>query len=109
MAIVTERRREAAALTYYARSATLPVLAWPGPGGVPDDHFQMTVPLTEREAGPVLAVAPCADPTRFARGHDRVTPLGRVSVAAGPGRTREVWLFRLEGPRMPIRRPADCP
>lgn len=109
VAIVTERRREAAAMSYYARSATLPVLAWPGPGGVPDDHFQMTVPLTGREAGPVLAVATCADPARFGHAYDRVTPRGRVEVPAGPGATRAVWLFRLEGPRGPVSRPADCP
>jgi hypothetical protein len=69
----------------------------------------MTVPLTGREAGPVLAVAPCADPGRFGHAYDRVTPLGRVVVPAGPGKMRAVWLFRLEAPRSPLRRPADCP
>lgn len=107
-AVVTERRRDAAALTYHLRGETLPVRAWPGPGGVPDDHFQMSVPVTGREAGPLLVVAGCADPARIAAAGEGSVPLGPREVATGPGETRTVWLFRIDRAR-PGLRPPDCP
>jgi 4-amino-4-deoxy-L-arabinose transferase-like glycosyltransferase len=108
VAVVTERRRDAAALTYHLRGETLPVLAWPGPGGVPDDHFQMSVPATGREAGPLLIVAGCASPERIAAAAEGVASLGPRQVATGPGEMRTVWLFRADRAR-PGLRPPDCP
>jgi len=108
VAVVTERRRDAAALTYHLRDDGLPVLAWPGPGGVPDDHFQMTVPVTGREAGPLLVVAGCAAPDRIAAAAQGVIALGPREVATGPGETRTAWLFRVDRAR-PGLRPPDCP
>lgn len=108
VAVVTERRRDAAALTYHLRADALPVLAWPGPRGVPDDHFQMSVPVTGREAGPLLVVAGCADPARVASAGQGAAPLGPREVATGPGETRTLWLFRVERAR-PGARPPDCP
>lgn len=108
VAVVTERRREAAALTYHLRDVDLPVLAWPGAGGVPDDHFQMTVPVTGAERGPLLVVAGCEDLVRLRAAARRVAPLGKREVATAPGQTRTFWLFRVEGP-LPGARPADCP
>lgn len=108
VAVVTERRRDAAALTYHLRADALPVLAWPGPGGVPDDHFQMSVPVTGREAGPLLVVAGCADPARIASAGQGAVPLGPREVATGPGETRTLWLFRIDRAR-PGQRPPDCP
>jgi len=108
VAVVTERRRDAAALTYHLRDADLPVLAWPGPGGVPDDHFQMSMPLTGREAGPLLVVAGCTDPGRIVAAANGVVALGPRQVATGPDETRTVWLFGADRSR-PGLRPPDCP
>lgn len=108
VAVITERRRDAAALTHHLRGEDLPVLAWPGPGGVPDDHFQMTVPVTGREGGPLLIVAGCAGTDRISVAADGVVALGPLEVATGPGETRTLWLFRAEGAR-PGPRPLDCP
>ena len=106
--VVTERRRDAAALTYHLRGSGLEVRAWPGPGGLPDDHFQMTVPVTGREHGPMLAVAGCADPRRFHGAARTVRSLGPATAATGPGESRTLHLFAIQGPRAGAR-PPDCP
>jgi len=110
-AIVTERRRDTAALLYYARNRGPVVTAWPAsPDQAPEDHFQMDRPLTALAAGKrgVLAIAGCAGAGRFA-GWARVTDLGDLSVPTGVGATRRWHLYRLEGPPPEIRRPPPCP
>ena len=109
--IVAERRRDVAALLYYARDRGPSITAWPAlPGQTPEDHFQMERPLTPPAAGArgVLAIAGCPGAGRFA-GWGRVTDLGELSVAAGAGATRRWHLYRLEGPPPAIRRPPPCP
>lgn len=106
--VAAETRSHAALVTHYGRDRPVTVRAWPPlEAGNPQDHFQMTRPLTGREPGPVLAVAPCAGADRFP-GWERVTDLGPVTVPAA-GAERTVWLFRLENPTVPPVRPAPCP
>ncbi|WP_420477979.1 ArnT family glycosyltransferase [Brevundimonas sp. FT23028] len=107
--IVAERRGDVARLAYALRDRSLIVKAWPAAAGqAPSDHFQAERPLTGREKGPVLAIAPCADAARFT-GWTRVEPLGPVTAPTGPGRHWTAWLFRLEGPTGSPVRPATCP
>jgi 4-amino-4-deoxy-L-arabinose transferase-like glycosyltransferase len=108
--VVAERRRDAAALLYYAREPSLRVMAWPAEDREPQDHFQMDRPLTV-DATPdqgVLALAACPGADRFA-GWGRVTDLGDLTTPAGAGATRRSWLYRLQGPPPAIRRPTPCP
>jgi hypothetical protein len=108
--VVAERRRDAAALLYYAREPSLRVMAWPAEDREPQDHFQMDRPLTV-DATPdqgVLALAACPGADRFA-GWGRVTDLGDLTTPAGAGATRRWWLYRLQGPPPAIRRPTPCP
>ena len=106
--VVAETRADVALMIYHARGRALTVKAWPAAvAGEPRDHFQMTRPLTGAEAGPVIAVAPCAGASRFA-GWRRVTALGPVSAPTGAAKSRTVWLYRIERPEGPPRRPAAC-
>lgn len=105
--VVVETRSQAALLIYNARSRPISVRVWPpATAGDPQDHFQMTRPLTGHEPGPVLAVAPCSGVTRF-RSWGRVEALGAVTVQVAGGE-RTAWLFRLENPIGPPIRPAPC-
>jgi len=108
--IVAERRRDTAALLYYARESSLRIAAWPAADREPQDHFQMDRPLTALAARGrgVLAITACAGADRFA-GWARVTDLGELAVPAGAGAVRQWRLYRLEGPPPVIRRPAPCP
>ena len=107
--VVVERRGEAANLTHALRETGLDVRVWPPEvAGRPQDHFQMTRPLTGAEPGPVLAASACADAGRFV-GWTRARPVGTATVAAGAGATRTLHLFRLSGPTGPARRPGPCP
>ncbi len=108
--IVTERRGDAAQLTYGLRATGLSVRAWPAPvPGAPRDYFQMTRSLTSDVSGPVLAVSDCADPGRFGAGWARAETIQTVTVAAGPGAERTYHLIRLERPTGAIARPPSCP
>jgi len=108
--IVSERRRDTAALLYYARDRSMRIAAWPARDRGPQDHFQMERPLTTIAARgrSVLAIAACPGADRFA-GWARVTDLGDLSLPAGAGAARHWRLYRLEGPSPVIRRPAPCP
>lgn len=108
--IVAERRRDTAALLYYASGQSSRIVAWPASDEGPEDHFQMDRPLTTiaaRGRG-VLAIAACPGAGRFA-GWARVTDLGELSLPAGAGAARHWHLYRLEGPPPVIRRPVPCP
>jgi 4-amino-4-deoxy-L-arabinose transferase-like glycosyltransferase len=106
--VVVESRRDAAALLYYGRGASIDVAVWPAEGR-PEDHFQMDRPLTTAQAsrGPVLAAAVCEGPGRFA-GWASIADLGALEVSPGPGARRRWRLYRLERPTAAIRRPPPC-
>lgn len=105
--IVVETRAHAALLSYYGRMSNLRVRSWPAPDRLAaQDHFQDVIPLRPGTAS-VLAVAVCDDPQRFT-GWGRVIPLGARPVMQGPEAGRPVYLFRLEQPQGPIRRPRPC-
>lgn len=105
--VVVETRSHAALLIYYGRDHPVTVKAWPPlVAGNPQDHFQMTRPLTGRETGPVLAVTSCPGVARF-KGWGGVTALGVVTVPVAGGK-REAQLFRLENPVLPPVRPPPC-
>jgi len=108
--VVVESRREAAALAHYAKDRPLAVAAWPARDpAAPEDHFQMSRPLTAAASGPVIAVSPCEDAARFANSFGRVEPLGRLATPVGRGEPRVVWLYRLSEPKPTVARPLDCP
>lgn len=105
--VVAETRSQAALLIYNTRNRPVSVRVWPPViAGEPQDHFQMTRPLTGHEPVPVLAVAPCPGVARF-RGRGRVSALGAVTVQVAGGE-KTAWLFRLEQPTGPPIRPAPC-
>lgn len=108
--LVAERRAEVASVAHYGQGGNIPIKAWPGADpNRPEDHFQMSRPLTLEDGFPVIAVAPCEDSARFANSFARVEPLGRLATPMGRGRPREVWLYRLSEPRGVVLRPGDCP
>lgn len=108
--IVTERRRDTAALLYYGRQSPIWIAAWPAPVQGPEDHFQMDRPLSAIAVGArgVLAIADCRGADRFP-GWARVIDLGELTAPAGAGAVRRWRLYRLEGPPTVVRRPRPCP
>ncbi|WP_051651144.1 glycosyltransferase family 39 protein [Brevundimonas bacteroides] len=107
--IVAERRGEVANLAHALRETGLAVVAWPPEvEGQPQDHFQMTQPLTVAQAETVLAVATCEDAGRFA-GWAEARRMQTVTLPAGAGAVRTLHLFRLSRPTGPVKRPVPCP
>ncbi|MGQ0741427.1 MAG: ArnT family glycosyltransferase [Alphaproteobacteria bacterium] len=97
-AIVTDNRSVIAALLYYARPRSIPILIWNRDLRVAN-HFEMTLPLTAAHAGRVLLVTekarPDAPPASFARAR-----LSREFVAdLGGGKKRVTLLYEAEGYR----------
>ncbi len=99
--ILTDSRSLSAELLYYLRDDATPLRAWK-PAGPPRDHFELTRPFTEKDAtGPVLYVTLRQDANAV---RDAVTGafasatlLGERDVPAGPGSSRRLTLFTLQG------------
>jgi hypothetical protein len=101
--IVAEERRDVASLVYYARHAGIPVYAWP-PKGTPEDHFELTRPLTAAAPAPILAVSACGEAQRFTAQFESVDPIGSFRTPTGPTSSRTYFVFQLDG-RLPNPKP----
>ncbi|MDB5801006.1 MAG: glycosyl transferase family 39 [Rhodocyclales bacterium] len=102
--LLTENRTLMAHLLYELRDLHLQHAAWK-PQAAPHDHYQLTVPLTNRELGrSAILVAPVGDgdegsqaPATIIERFNSHQTLAHVSVQAGPKLRREVDVILLEG------------
>lgn len=99
-AIMTDRRSLAAELIYYLRETDIPIVRWRNEGP-PDDHFEMTRPITAQTPGPILLVTRRARIGEIGAQFESVTRLGQERFAAGPTESRRIHFYRLEGFRPP--------
>ncbi len=88
-AIATDKRALSAELFYYLRDTAIPVFALRR-GGPPEDHFEMTRPLTDASPRPALLVS------FNAAGPGGSRPLGTETIAAGTSKTRQIYFYALE-------------
>jgi 4-amino-4-deoxy-L-arabinose transferase-like glycosyltransferase len=95
--VAAEGRHELASLIYYLRDAPQPVRSWPS-GDNPDNHFDMSHPLTGTAATPILFVTGCPFEARLARAFPQVRPFGDLVVRSGPHSQRTYKTFLLDGP-----------
>jgi 4-amino-4-deoxy-L-arabinose transferase-like glycosyltransferase len=89
-AIATDKRALAAELLYYLRDEGIPVVALRG-DGPPNDHFELTRPLTDETPRPVLIVS--LGQNRGLGGHE----IGSAEIPAGPVKTRKVFFYSIQG------------
>jgi 4-amino-4-deoxy-L-arabinose transferase-like glycosyltransferase len=97
--IAGDERNQLGALYYYLRDEPVKILAWPSDAGV---NFDLTRPLTEAAAEPILFVTMCSSPTQHLARYAAVEPLGSFTAAAGPNSRRRYFAFKVAQPRGPI-------
>lgn len=97
-AISADKRSVAAELNFYSRSG-LPVKAWKTPGSKPNDHFEMTHPVTPETPSPILFVSMNDRVGCIAEHFARVEPLGAREFATGPESTRRLSFYLLHEPK----------
>jgi 4-amino-4-deoxy-L-arabinose transferase-like glycosyltransferase len=109
-AIATDNRGAAATLIYYLGSDAAMVHAWP-PAGLPDNHYQLTRPLTPDTPGPVLFLTTCAtaSPAALAPYYAEARELAPLNVVTGPNSSRTYRAFVLAGPKGRLGPVGDCP
>ena len=73
----------------------------------PDNHFELTRPLNNNAAEPVLFVTTCPIVSRLQRFYEKATPIGPFVVQAGPNTSRQYHAFLLQQRRRPIE-PFGC-
>lgn len=100
-AIAAANRSVIAELTYYARPRTVPLRMWDRDSH-PDDHFQMTMPLTPASTRVLLVLLP-GEEQAVLPGFASATPLGTVAIPIGGHHTRVTTLFDARGYRGPSR------
>jgi hypothetical protein len=105
--VVTERRPEVAALTYYLRNEPLAVRSW---SREPEAHsqFDLTQALENTAKEPILLLTRCGTIPRLARFYASVTPLPPLTVSSGPHSKRRYLLFKLAGRHQPLAPPGSC-
>ena len=74
------------------------MLAWPE-GGIANDHFQLTRPLTATAGEPILLITRCAAPVGLTGFFATVEPLGPFQAESGPTSARNYYAFKLSGRR----------
>jgi 4-amino-4-deoxy-L-arabinose transferase-like glycosyltransferase len=99
--VASEGRTEVAELTYYLRNNGIVPVSWPA-GATADNHFDLTQPLKDDTAEPIVFVSLCPDASRMARFYGEVSPLGAFAVNTGPTSSRQFHAFRLSGRRQAI-------
>jgi len=97
--IAGDERNQLGALYYYLRDAPVKILAWPSDDKV---NFDLTRPLTESAAEPILLVTICTAPARHLARYASVEPLGSFTAASGPSSSRTYFAFKLAKARGPI-------
>jgi len=96
--LVTDSRMVTAEMLYYLRDQDVTIRIW-DENGIPQDHFESTMPLGPEPRGPVLLLTGNPDPPRLRERFERVEGLGPVDKPAGPRRTRTFHLFLMTQPR----------
>ena len=94
--IAGDERNQLGALYYYLREEPVKILAWPSDESV---SFDLTRPLTETAAEPILLVTICPEPARHLARYAAVEPLGSFTAASGPTTSRTYFAFKLAQPR----------
>ena len=102
-AIATANRSVAAELTYYARPRPVPLRMW-GRDSHPDDHFQMTMPLTPAATRVLLVLLPGEEQVVLP-GFASATRLETLAIPIGGHHTRVTTLFDARGYRGPAPAP----
>ncbi len=97
--IAGDERNQLGALYYYLRDEPVKILAWPSDASV---NFDLTRPLTETAAEPILLVSVCPAPARHLARYAAVEPLGSFTAASGPTSSRTYFAYKLAQPRGPI-------
>ena len=106
--VIALSRADAAALVYSLRNDPLAVTVWPDDPG-PDNQFELTRSIIDHPpSGPALLVAGCAEPARLGRYFGDVADKGRLTIASGPGSSRQFRLFRLDQPVAPLQTVPLC-
>lgn len=95
-AIAADNRSALAALHYYARERALPLLAWDDDAS-PDDHFEMTAPLTPAVSGHVLLVTVKEDDARVLRSFAATRLVATHTADLGGGARRVARLYDAAG------------
>lgn len=104
--VAADGRSEQASLIYYLRERPVRVVSWLT-HATPGSHFDLTRPLGDDAAEPVLLVTTCPIISRLQRFYEKATPVGPVVVHAGPNSPRQYHVFLLQQRRRPIE-PAPC-
>ena len=94
--LLTDERLMTAELLYYTRRSGLDVRAW-RPYSHPRDHFELTRPYRGKGPEPLLLVTLRPTPSYVTNHFESVTDLGAKTLWAGPGSTRQVYMFLLSG------------
>jgi 4-amino-4-deoxy-L-arabinose transferase-like glycosyltransferase len=94
--ILADNRLILTELLYYGRHTDLPLFIWDYNGRV-QNHYEMTVTLPRDAKDPILLVARNDNPQPILRAFESVEFVKRVTVPIGGNRTREVFVYRLEG------------
>lgn len=105
--VVTERRAEVAALTYYLRNEPLAVRSWSREPGA-HSQFDLTQALDETAKEPLLLLTRCGTTPRLERFFASVTLLPRLTVPTGPNSNRRYELLKLAGRIQPLAPPGIC-
>ena len=105
--VAAEGRAEVAELIFYLRNEPVRTLSWPI-HKTPDDQFDLTRPIDNFTAEPVLFVSQCPFASRLKRFYREVQPLGPIDVRTGPTTSRQFHAFRLVGRQRPIEPLGYC-
>ncbi len=95
-AVLTNDRLTYAELLYYAPDLEAPLTIWDG-NGVPENHFELTAPLTEELSGQVLLVGRGRRVEHIVDRFESAEQIDTLSVDIGGGRTRSYDLYVLHG------------
>jgi hypothetical protein len=105
--VAVDGRSEMAALIYYLRDRPVRTLSWPT-RPTPDNHFDLTRPLDNAAAEPVLFISSCPIVSRLRRFYEKTTALGPFTVSTGPTSERQFHAFVLEHRRRAIEPLGPC-
>lgn len=96
--IMADQRAITAELLYYLRNYDVPIVRW-YVSGPPQDHFQLTRPISPQTPQPILLVTSRRMDARIKSRFERVELVGHQRFPAGPSRTRAISFFALDGYR----------
>jgi 4-amino-4-deoxy-L-arabinose transferase-like glycosyltransferase len=95
-AILCDDRELMGELLFYVRPRRIPIVMWDWETP-PRNQYELTDRIDEKTGGHVLFVSLTPDPVHVLRRFNQTEPLGPILVHVDPKRTREVWLFDLQG------------